>query len=76
MENVIKNIKQALDTNYSINIKIQKGGNKLVKITSVARFRQADKNHFFCKWVTYDYANSVYRYLYGKNIDKSNHFQH
>jgi hypothetical protein len=75
MKSIIKNISQALDSNWSTNIRI-KQGHKLVRITAVARFKQDDKDPFFSKWVTYSYANRIYRDLYGKNISESNNFQY
>lgn len=76
MKNIIKNISQAIDSNYSTNIRIKQGHNNLVRITAVARFKQADKNPFFSKWVTYNYANKIYKDLYGKNISESRNFQY
>jgi hypothetical protein len=76
MKSIIKNISQAIDSNCSTNIRIKQGHDKLVRITAVARFKQDDKDPFFSKWVTYNYANRIYRDLYGKNISESNNFQY
>lgn len=75
MKDIIKNTKQALDSNYSTSVTIKRGSDGLVKITAVARFKQADANPFFCKWVTYNYADQVYKQLYGKSISTSTNFQ-
>lgn len=72
----IKNIKQALNSNFSTNIKIKQGYNKLVRIDATARNPEADKDPFFSKWVTFKYANSIYFDLYGKKITESQNFNY
>ena len=73
---IIKNVRQALNSNFSTNIKIKQGRNNLVRINATARFLEADKNPFFSKWVTFKYANSVYLDLYGKKITESKNFNY
>jgi hypothetical protein len=70
----IKNIQQALNSNFSTNIRIKQGCNGLVRIQATSRFFQADKDPFFSKWVTFKYANSIYLSLYGKKITESKNF--
>ena len=72
----IKNIQQALNSNFSTNIKIKQGRTGLVRIDATARFLEADKSPFFSKWVTFKYANSVYLNIYGKKITESQNFNY
>jgi len=76
MKNTIVNISQALDSNYSTSIIIKQGYTGLVRVTATARFKKADTNPFFSKWVTYKYADKVYRELYGKKLSESINFQY
>jgi hypothetical protein len=73
---IIKNVKQALNSNFSTNIKIKQGYNKLVRIDATARYLEADKSPFFSKWVTFKYANSIYLNIYGKKITESQNFNY
>jgi hypothetical protein len=73
---IIKNVRQALNSNFSTNIKIKQGYNKLVRIDATARFLEADKDPFFSKWVTFKYANSVYFDLYEKKITESKNYNY
>lgn len=74
MKKTIKSTAQALDSNVCTKIKIKKGRGKLVRIDAIARFSKSNEDPFFSKWVSYKHANSVYKYIYGKNINESNNF--
>lgn len=71
---IIKNISQALDSNFSKNIKIIQGRNKLVRIDATARFAEADKDPFFSKWITFKHAEKIYKNIYGKKLSESKNF--
>lgn len=72
----IKNIHQALNSNFSTNIKIKQGYDGLVRIDATSRYPEADKDPFFSKWVTLKYANSIYLNIYGKKITESKNFNY
>lgn len=65
----IKSIKQVFESGNVIITAIQQGNRKNVRIDAKTRFHVADKDNFFSKWVSLDYANRLSLENYGKKVN-------
>lgn len=72
----IKSVRQVFESDNVIITKIIQGYNNQVRIDAKTRHHIADKDNFFSKWVSYQYANKLALNNYGKELNKLNTFKH
>lgn len=70
----IKSVRHAFESDNVIITKIMQGYNNQVRIDAKTRHHIADKDNFFSKWVSYQYANKLALENYGKKLSEMNAF--
>ena len=70
----MKTIKQIFEDQDILITKILQGRDKMVRIDAKTRFRRADEDNFFSKWVTEKYANKLSVERYGKKVSELNSY--
>lgn len=65
-------VKQVIENSETWVLKrVTKGYDGMVNVHAERRYSRGSGGNFFQKWVTYEYANRVYRSVYGKPLDES-----
>lgn len=67
------NVKTIITSQNWIIRKVIQGRNGEVRIDAEKRFHEPDKSDFFSKWVSYRYANRIYKKLYGEDLPITNY---
>lgn len=62
------NVKAIITSQNWVIKKVIQGRNGEVRIDAQKRFHEPDKSDFFSKWVSYRYANRIYKNLYGEDL--------
>ena len=75
MKAVIKSVKQAIESDSVIVTNVLNGKNQ-VRIDARSRFHVADANNLFSKWVSFDYANRLYKEKTGRGITDHPNFKY
>ena len=70
----IKSVRHAFESGNVIITNILQGYNNQVRIDAKTRHRIADKDNFFSKWVSYQYANKLALENFGKELSEMNTF--
>ena len=73
---VIKSVRQAIESDIVIITKVLQGFNGKVRIDARTRFHVADANNFFSEWVSFKYANRLYREKYGVSLTQHPNFKY
>jgi hypothetical protein len=64
----IKSVKQAIESDNVIVTKILQGYNGTVRVDARTRHHVADADNFLSEWVSYKYAERLYREKTGKKL--------
>lgn len=64
----IKSVKQAIESDNVIVTKVWQGLNGMVRIDAKTRHYVADVNNFLSEWVSYKYAERLYKEKTGKKL--------
>lgn len=64
----MSNVKKVITNSNWIITKVIQGRDGVVRIDAKKRFHETDKSDFFSKWVSYRYANKIYKNLYGEDL--------